>query len=144
MTTPLLKIENLSATVGGKKVLQGLSLTLNAGEVHAIMGPNGSGKSTLSYVLAGRPNPTRYDVMQPGVVTTAEVQREIVRDLRRSGTELVVRWLSPVAAQPEPNGAGRSSGVRTLDRYLARRYLEVERFGDYALLRAQRIDAGPR
>ena len=51
----LLKIENLSATVGGKKVLHGLSLTLNAGEVHAIMGPNGSGKSTLSYVLAGRP-----------------------------------------------------------------------------------------
>ncbi|HUQ12130.1 MAG TPA: Fe-S cluster assembly ATPase SufC [Steroidobacteraceae bacterium] len=55
MTTPLLKIENLSATVGGKKVLQGLTLTVNAGEVHAIMGPNGSGKSTLSYVLAGRP-----------------------------------------------------------------------------------------
>jgi Fe-S cluster assembly ATP-binding protein len=51
----LLKIENLSARVGGKDVLKGLSLTLNAGEVHAIMGPNGSGKSTLSYVLAGRP-----------------------------------------------------------------------------------------
>src|SRR3954465_2007004 len=52
---PLLKITDLSATVGGKKVLKGLSLTLRAGEVHAIMGPNGSGKSTLSYVLAGRP-----------------------------------------------------------------------------------------
>ena len=55
MSAPLLKIENLSATVGGKKVLQGLSLEIRAGEVHAIMGPNGSGKSTLSYVLAGRP-----------------------------------------------------------------------------------------
>jgi Fe-S cluster assembly ATP-binding protein len=52
---PLLKIENLSAKVGGKNVVQGLSLTLKAGEVHAIMGPNGSGKSTLAYVLAGRP-----------------------------------------------------------------------------------------
>src|SRR3569832_2078877 len=53
--TSLLKIENLSAKVGGKDVLKGLSLTPNAGEVHAIMGPNGSGKRTLSYVLAGRP-----------------------------------------------------------------------------------------
>jgi hypothetical protein len=96
----------------------------------------------LVYVLADRPNPTRYDVMQPGVVTTAPVQREIVRDLRRSGTELVVRWLSPVAAEAEPNGAGDSSGVRVLDRYLARGYAEVERFGDYAVLRLRRPDSG--
>ena len=96
----------------------------------------------LVYVLADRPNPTRYDVMQSGVVTTEDVQREIVRDLRRSRTGLVVRWLSPVAAEAEPNGAGRSSGVRILDRELARRYAEVERFGDYAVLRLRGAGAG--
>ena len=63
----MLKIEKLHAEIDGKPILKGLSLTVNAGEIHAIMGPNGAGKSTLGYVLGGRPG---YEVTA-GAITFA-------------------------------------------------------------------------
>jgi Fe-S cluster assembly ATP-binding protein len=62
---PLLEIKDLHAKVGDREILRGIDLTINAGEVHAIMGPNGSGKSTLAQVLAGRED---YEVTR-GTVT---------------------------------------------------------------------------
>ena len=63
----MLQIDNLHANVAGKPILQGLSLAIGAGEIHAIMGPNGAGKSTLSYVLGGRPG---YEVTGGSVTLT--------------------------------------------------------------------------
>ena len=64
----LLEIKNLHAGIEGKEILRGLDLTVNTGEVHAIMGPNGSGKSTLAYVLAGKAGyePTSGEVLFNG------------------------------------------------------------------------------
>jgi Fe-S cluster assembly ATP-binding protein len=65
----MLQITNLHTTVADKPILKGLTLSLNAGEIHAIMGPNGAGKSTLGYVLSGRPG---YEVTEGSVTFNGE------------------------------------------------------------------------
>src|SRR5678815_3009787 len=65
MPAPLLEVRNLHASVGEREILKGVDLTINAGEVHAIMGKNGSGKSTLAQVIAGR---DAYEVTQGEVL----------------------------------------------------------------------------
>ena len=65
----MLEIKNLHATVGGKAILKGLNLTIEAGQIHAIMGPNGAGKSTLGNVIAGREG---YEATQGEVIFTGK------------------------------------------------------------------------
>ena len=75
----MLDIKNLHASIGEKEILRGIDLTVNAGEVHAVMGPNGSGKSTLAQVLAGHPG---YEVTEGEVLYDGRNLLEIDPEVR--------------------------------------------------------------
>jgi Fe-S cluster assembly ATP-binding protein len=88
----MLEISNLHATVADKPILNGISLSVPAGEVHAIMGPNGSGKSTLGYVLSGRPG---YEVTE-GSVTFAGQDLLALEPHERAAAGLFLGFQYPV------------------------------------------------
>jgi Fe-S cluster assembly ATP-binding protein len=112
---PILEIKDLHASVGDTPILKGIDLTINAGEIHAIMGPNGSGKSTMSYVLAGREG---YEVTDGDVLMNGESLLDMEADERaRAGMFLAFQY--PV----ELPGVGGMSFLR-------------------AAVNARRIDAG--
>ena len=86
----MLEIKNLHARVGDKEILKGISLTVNPGEVHAIMGPNGSGKSTLASVLSGRDG---YEVTEGSVTYNGQDLLELDADVRaREGVFLAFQY----------------------------------------------------
>ena len=86
----LLEIKNLHARIGDTEILHGIDLTINRGEIHAIMGPNGSGKSTLSYVLSGRDG---YEVTEGDILLDGESVLEMEADERaRAGMFLAFQY----------------------------------------------------
>lgn len=91
---PQLIIDGLEATVEGKEILKGLSLSINGGEVHAIMGPNGTGKSTLASTLMGHP---KYEVTGGSVSLNDEDVLEMATDERaRAGLFLAMQYPSEI------------------------------------------------
>ncbi len=90
MATPLFVIEDLHVTIEGKEILKGVNLTVDRGEVHALMGPNGSGKSTLANTLMGHP---RYQVTQGRILLNGEDIRALPSDQRaRRGMFLAFQY----------------------------------------------------
>ena len=100
----MLHINNLTASIGGTKILDGLDLTINPGEVHAIMGPNGAGKSTLAHVLGGR---SGYEVS--GSVTFNGRDLLSLKPEERAGAGLFLAFQYPV----EIPGVGNLYFLRT-------------------------------
>ncbi len=89
----LLKVEDLHVAVEGKEILKGLNLTLNAGEVHAIMGPNGSGKSTLSFCLMGHP---KYEITSGRILYKGQDIKELAPN-ERAAAGIFLAFQYPIA-----------------------------------------------
>ena len=109
----MLEIKNLHANVAGKEILKGINLTVNAGDVHAVMGPNGSGKSTLAQVLAGHPS---YEVTGGSVLYDGKNLLEMAPEVRaQEGVFLAFQY--PVEIPGVSNSYFLKAGVNEIRKY---------------------------
>ena len=120
----MLEIKNLHATVDGKEILKGLDLTIEPGEVHAVMGPNGAGKSTLSYVLSGRDG---YEVTDGEVL----FQGKNILDMdpeERAGEGVFLAMQYPVEIPGVPNSTFLKEAVNSIRKYRGESELDAMAF----------------
>ena len=117
----VLEIKNLHASVEGKEILRGIDLTVNAGEVHAIMGPNGSGKSTLAQVLAGHP---AFEVTEGSVTYLGKSLLDLEPE-ERARDGLFIAFQYPVAIRGITNAYFLRSAVNAIRKQRGEQELDV-------------------
>jgi len=120
----MLEIKNLHATIDGKEILKGIDLTVNAGEIHAIMGPNGSGKSTLSYVLTGREG---YQVTEGEVLFKGKNLMDMAPE-ERAGEGVFLAFQYPVEIPGVPNTTFLKEALNSVRRYRGEDELDAMQF----------------
>jgi Fe-S cluster assembly ATP-binding protein len=132
----MLQIKNLHAAIDGKQILNGIDLTINDGEVHAIMGPNGSGKSTLSYVLSGR---EEYEVTEGEILLNGKDVLGMAPE-ERAAAGMFLAFQYPV----EIPGVQMTNFLKTAMNSLRKRRgePELDALGFLKILKAKQKDLG--
>jgi Fe-S cluster assembly ATP-binding protein len=132
----MLEIRNLHVNVADKPILKGLDLTVNAGEVHAIMGPNGAGKSTLGYTLAGRDG---YEVTQGSVTYRGKDLLELEPD-ERAASGVFLAFQYPVEIPGVSNTTFLKSALNSIRKAHGEKELDAMQF--LKLVRAKTKELG--
>jgi Fe-S cluster assembly ATP-binding protein len=135
----MLKIENLHATVGGKEILKGLNLTINDGEVHAIMGPNGAGKSTLSYAVCGKDG---YEITQGSITYNGKNLMDMDPN-ERAGEGLFLGFQYPVEIPGVSNMNFLRSALNSQRRYRGEDEIAAVDFLKLIRAKAAELDMDP-